>query len=66
MIISVSPNKDFQQLKNHVVKIDKYKHDCELANKELNSSEKWVLINFYPHACKHRYDGEIQDNFLYK
>lgn len=66
LIISVSPNKDFQQLKSHIVKIDKYKHDCELANKELNSSEKWVLINFYPHACKHRYDGEIQDNFLYK
>lgn len=65
LIFSVSPNKNFQQLKKHVIQIDKYKHDCKLANTELNSSEKWVLINFYPNACKHRYDGEIKDNYLY-
>lgn len=66
LIMSVAPNKDFQQLKKHIVIIDKYKHDCKLANQKLNSSEKWVLINFYPNACKHRYDGKIQDNFLYQ
>jgi len=65
VIFSASPNKDFQQLKKHIIKIDQYKHDCKIANTELNSSEKWVLINFYPDACKHRYDGKIQDNFLY-
>lgn len=65
VIFIASPNKDFQQLKNHVIKIDKYKHNCKIANTELNSSEKWVLINYYPDACKHRYDGKIQDNFLY-
>jgi len=66
LIMSVFPNKDFQQLKNHVIKIDKYKHDCNIANKELNSSEKWVLINFYPNACNYRYDAKIKDNFLFK
>lgn len=65
LIFSASPNKDFQQSKNDIIKIDEYKHDCKLANTELNSPQKWILINYYPNACKHRYDGTIQDNFLY-
>lgn len=65
LILSVSPNKNFQQLKDHVIKIDKYKHDCDTANVKLNSSEKWVLINFYPNICKYRYDAEIQDNYIF-
>ena len=63
LILSVSPNKNFQGLKNEIIIINKYKHNCNLANVELNSSEKWILINFFPDACKYRYDGK--DNVLF-
>ncbi len=65
LISSVEPKKEWQQLKEQVLKINKYKDNCSLANEKLNSSDKWILINYFPEACKHRYDGNIQDNFLY-
>ena len=65
LISTVTPKKEWQQLKEQVIKINKYKDNCSLANEKLNSSDKWILINYFPKACKHRYDGNIQDNFLY-
>lgn len=63
LIISAQPNKNFQQVKNEIIKINKFKHDCFLANQKLDSYEKWILISYYPSSCKYFYDGK--NNVLY-
>ena len=43
LIIFVSPNKNYEQTKSEIIKIDKYKKNCELANNYLSEREKWIF-----------------------
>lgn len=65
LIINVSPNKNFQQTKEAVIKIDKYKTNCLDANNKLSQYEIWILINYYPKQCGYKYDKNLKANILY-
>ena len=64
-ITYVSPNNNFQQTKNSILKIDEFKSDCSKANKMLNQYEIWILINYYPSYCKYKYDSGMKINILF-
>ncbi len=66
LAILVSPNRNYEQFKDEIIKIDKYKENCELANEFLTQKEIWILINFYPSACKYKYDSKLHKNITYK
>jgi hypothetical protein len=65
LIINVTPNKDFQQTKQEILKIDKYKFDCIKAREKLNQYEVWVMINYYPNNCNYKYDSDLKKNILF-
>lgn len=66
LCILVSPNRNYEQFKDEIIKIDKYKENCQLANKFLTQKEIWILINFYPGTCKYKYDSKSRKNITYK
>tara|TARA_Y100000741_G_C18070581_1_gene484369 strand:- start:400 stop:720 length:321 start_codon:yes stop_codon:yes gene_type:complete len=66
LAILVSPNRNYEQFKDEIIKIDKYKENCGLANEFLTQKEIWILINFYPRACKYKYDSQLLKNITYK
>ena len=65
LIINVTPNKNFQQTREVVMKIDKYKSNCIDANNQLTQYEIWILINYYPNQCRYKYDRILKVNILY-
>ena len=65
LIINVSPNENFQQTKETVMRIDKFKTDCINANDKLSQYEIWVLINYYPNQCGYKYNKKLKANILY-
>jgi hypothetical protein len=49
-------NNYLQELKNKIELINKFKNDCDRANKILDQYHIWILINFYPNRCYYKYD----------
>jgi hypothetical protein len=64
LTILITPNNSYEQTKNEIIKINKYKENCTTANKFLSQREIWILINFYPKTCKYEYNPEFRKNVL--
>lgn len=64
-IIFASPNKNYEETRNEIINIKKYKNNCEVANNYLSQREIWIFVNFYPNYCEYQYDPNSRKNILF-
>jgi len=65
LLLFVKPNNHYQDLKNIILKINKYNNDCKVLNNYLDDNEKWIFMNFYPGRCQYLHDRKKNIKSLY-
>ena len=65
LLLFVKPNDYYQELKDIILKINKYDNNCKILNRYLNDNEKWILMNFYPGRCQYLHDREKNTKIVY-
>ena len=65
LLLFSKPNSEYDELKDVILKINKYNNDCKILNNKLNDNEKWILMNFYPGRCQYFHDRNKKTKSLY-